>query len=234
MRRGYVRPEDELPLEPDPEMDGIEGGDDSEPESSMPVRAEPETIAAGADPAAEPEEDEGLKPLPERLVAELTVHRTLALRQALGERPDVALLAALHALCLKLFYPYGLDTCLELELRQVAFGAQVRGLGETAAAKALEARHQAWAALLPRGPADLWAALSAMDEDTRRRLFAHCVGGAVNAVQETWNRRPRALAHAGQLAAAVGPADSGGPGFLTAEAEVSDAAPSATAWPAAE
>src|SRR5690242_11684666 len=42
-----------------------------------------------------------------------------------------------------------------------------------------------------------------MDEDTRRRLFAHCVGCAVNAVQETWNRRPRALAHAGQLASAL-------------------------------
>ena len=76
-------------------------------------------------------------------------------------------------------------------------------MGETATAKALSARHEAWAALLPREAADLWAALSVLDEDSRRRLFAHCAACAVNAVQETWNRRPRALAHAGQLAAAL-------------------------------
>lgn len=49
------------------------------------------------------EEDEGLKPLPDRLMTELTAHRTLALRHALGEQPDVAFLADLHALCVKAF-----------------------------------------------------------------------------------------------------------------------------------
>jgi len=34
-------------------------------------------------------------------------------------------------------------------------------------------------------------------------LFAHCVSTSVNAVQEAWNRRPKALAHAGRLAEAV-------------------------------
>ena len=38
-------------------------------------------------------------------MTELTAHRTLALRHALGERPDVAFLAALHALCLKAVLP---------------------------------------------------------------------------------------------------------------------------------
>ena len=60
-------------------------------------------------------------------MTELTAHRTLALRHALGERPDVAFLAALHVLCLKTFYRYALDTCLELDLKSVSFGAQAPG-----------------------------------------------------------------------------------------------------------
>ena len=78
------------------------------------------SVTAEPDTAAEPEEDEGLKPLPDRLLTELTAHRTLALRYALGEHPDIAFTAALHALCLKVFYRYGQDTCLELDLKAPA------------------------------------------------------------------------------------------------------------------
>lgn len=41
------------------------------------------------------------------------------------------------------------------------------------------------------------------DSDSRAALFAHVVSLSVNAVSEAWNRRPRALAHADQLAQAV-------------------------------
>ena len=80
---------------------------------------EPDTIAARveSDPvrvdtaaSTEPEEDEGLTPIPDRLLTELTAWRTLALRNALGEQPDVASLAALHALCIKVFYRYSIDS----------------------------------------------------------------------------------------------------------------------------
>ena len=129
------------------------------------VTAEPETTA-------EPEEDEGLKPIPDRLMTELTAHRTLALRHALGEHPDVAFTAALHALCLKAFYRYAQDTCLELDLKSAGFSAQAPGLQDSALANAFDARHQAWVAALPKEPADLWDALIAFDGDTRQALFA--------------------------------------------------------------
>jgi ParB family transcriptional regulator, chromosome partitioning protein len=98
---------------------------------------------------------------------------------------------------------YTQDSCLELDLRQVAFTAQPPGLAASEPARAIQHRHQSWVEVLPHDASDLWDALAAADDDTRRRLFAHCVGASVNAVQETWNRRPRALAHAGQLATAV-------------------------------
>jgi ParB family chromosome partitioning protein len=67
------------------------------------------TLTAEPDATPEPEGDEGLKPIPDRLMTELTAHRTLALRHALGEHPEVAFTATLHALCLKAFYRYAQD-----------------------------------------------------------------------------------------------------------------------------
>jgi hypothetical protein len=62
----------------------------------------------------------------------------------------------LHALCLKLFYRFGLDSCLEVEAKSVLFGPQVEGLGDMPYATAIDARHGTWAAQLPRDTADLW------------------------------------------------------------------------------
>ena len=136
-------------------------------------------------------------------MSELTAHRTLALRHALGELPDIAFLAALHALCLQVFYAYALDSCLELDIKRIGFNAQAPGLNDTEIAKDIRQRHQGWADALPREPGDLWDALKAADFDTWQRLFAHCISLCVNGVFEAYNHRPRALAHADQLAKAV-------------------------------
>ena len=201
--RGYVRPEDEPPVVQPEVTDGfaravehiaarIEGGDST----SEVVNPEPAV-------APEPEEDEGMRPIPDRLLSELTAHRTVALREALGADPHVAFLAALHALVLRLFYRYTLDTCLELDAKSVGFAHQAPGLGDTASAKAIDARHEAWAIALPKESEALWDKLAGFDQDTRQHLFAHCVGCTVNATYDAYNRRPRALAHADRLADAL-------------------------------
>ncbi len=153
--------------------------------------------------ATEPEEDEGLKPLPDRLLTELTACRTVALREAIGRSPQVAFTAALHALCLKLFYHYAQDSCVELDIKSVSFGSGVPGLNDSVAATTIDARHRDYAERLPREPGDLWDALIGLGDDVRSNLFAHCIAHGVNAVHEAYNRRPRALAHADRLAAAV-------------------------------
>ena len=115
VERGYVRPEDEPAVpESEPETEATDTGavdmaavEGAEPEVSDPVDQE------------EPEEDDGVKPIPDRLLTELTAYRTLALRDALAQNPDVAFLAALHALCLKLFYRYTSETCLEIDVKSV-------------------------------------------------------------------------------------------------------------------
>ncbi|OYV32986.1 MAG: DNA-binding protein, partial [Acidocella sp. 20-61-6] len=114
--------------------------------------------------------------------------------------PGIAYLALLHALCLRLFYRYGAESCLEIEAKSVMFGAQAPGLADTPLAARVDARHEAWAAQLPEDSAELWDALSNLDTDSREALFAHCVALTLNATHDAYNRRPRALAHAGRLA----------------------------------
>ncbi len=56
--------------------------------------------------------DDG-KPIPDSLIRDLTAHRTLGLRLALGEQPDMALLALTHAMVAQLFY-HTEASCLQM------------------------------------------------------------------------------------------------------------------------
>ena len=167
IERGYVRPEDEPPLaEPEIVVDEREGAvASSVAESNGAGAFEP---SSGDVVQSEPieEADEGLRPLPDRLLTELTAYRTLALREVLGRSPNVAFLAALHVLCLKLFYHYGSNSCLDIEPKTAAFGSLAPGLGDTQLAASVDARHRGWSEQLPTEPDDLWDALAAFDAET--------------------------------------------------------------------
>jgi ParB family transcriptional regulator, chromosome partitioning protein len=202
VERAYVRPEDEP---------AVPRQSDSTHEEARSAAADPATDEVvgtvdpgSAEPQDEPDQEDGIKPIPDRLMTELTAYRTLALRDALAQDPDVAHLAALHAFCLRLFYRYALESCVEVEVKSYVFGSQAPGLNDTAIAKAVDERHRRWSEQLPREPGDLWDALVAFDADSRDSLFAHCVAMSLNAVHEPWNRRPRALAHADRIAETIG------------------------------
>jgi ParB family chromosome partitioning protein len=212
VERGYVRPEDEEPVA----VPESESEEENASENNPVTAARPNGSAKGASttshaPSSSPgqpptesdEEDEGFRPLSDRLMTELTAHRTLALREAVANDPDTAYLAILHALCLKLFYRLGLDSCLEVDAKSVLFGSQVEGLGGMAYAAAIDARHGAWSAQLPKDTAGLWDVLCTLDGDSRQALFAHCVGLTINATCQPYDRRPKAIAHADRLAEAV-------------------------------
>jgi ParB family chromosome partitioning protein len=201
IERGYVRPEDESPVEP------AGSGDGDTPAASEPKeKSQHAVITIGPGPAeldSEAEEDDAVRPLSERLITELTTHRTLALRDALANDPGVAFAAVLHALCLGAFYRMSSGTCLEISAKSANFNSQAPGLADSASAKAIEARHHQWAKQLPQEEGELWDALTVFDRDSQTALFAHCASLSVNAVHEPWNRNPRRLAHADTLARAV-------------------------------
>ena len=203
--RGFVRSEDEAPVEP---LTSVETGEAETLAPTGSASAASRTIIAigGAPTGSEPEaseEEDVLRPLSDRLVTELTAHRTLALRNSLANDPEVALQAVLNTLCLSAFYRFASNTCLEITAKHTAFSAQAPGLAESASARAIEARHQQWVNFLPKAPADLWDVLAGLDSVSQANLLAHCASLAVNVVREPWNRRPDAMAHGDTLARAV-------------------------------
>jgi ParB family chromosome partitioning protein len=197
--RGYVRPEDE-PREETVANFGDELGVKGQ---GLDGRVSPDQLPAGTSAATvitsggqpfsvglpDDEDDGALKPLPERLVMELTAHRTLALREAIGRSPDVALTLLLMKLVNDTFRGSGASgSCLEASVRPVYMSAQAPDLKDSPVAKAVDDRHAAWEADLPLGDdAVLWDYLSALDQASRLALLAHCLSFGVNALHEKVN-----------------------------------------------
>jgi ParB family chromosome partitioning protein len=184
--RALVRPEDEAPVEgADGDADSSDTDGATAPDTSSVRRT---VITVGGQPEAEDEEEDGIKPLPDRLVMELTAHRTLALRDAVASNPHVAMTALLHKLCLDAFHNGYAPGCLEAAVRQVHLPVQAPGLNDSASAKAVDERHEAWKADMPKDDDALWNWLAALDEASRSTLLAHCVSYGVNALFEKVDR----------------------------------------------
>lgn len=198
VERGFVRPEDEAFADPQPESEAE--GDAPEPQAR-----EDEQPEDGDEDVQdfEDEDEEPGKPISDSLTRDLSAHRTLALRVALGERPDLALIALTHTLTAQLFYSYAEAGCLEVRPTVTPLGSHADGIEDTPlAAKANEAR-EAWAERMPRDVADLWGFIVALDDEKRLALLAHCAARTVNALRLPWDRKPRSLQTADRLAGAL-------------------------------
>ncbi|WP_064709456.1 ParB/RepB/Spo0J family partition protein [Rhizobium bangladeshense] len=202
IERGFVRPEDEPPPET-VEAEALISRSDVANDVTGSSSTGGVSIGGRAVDDQAQEEDDVIRPLSDRLVADLTATRTVALRNALANNPAMAFIAVLHAFVLKIFYPYGSDTCLELTLQSARFG-QSGGLAGTVWAKEIDQRQEAWGQDLPKAPDELWDFLIALDEVSRLALFAHCASLSLNVVIEPWNKRTRAIAHADQVARLIG------------------------------
>ncbi|WP_454621990.1 ParB/RepB/Spo0J family partition protein [Bradyrhizobium cenepequi] len=187
--RGYVRPGDEAPVAvegSDAETDGEPGGVDAPATPS--VQRAVITIGGQEPDAEDDEEDDGVKPLPERLVIELTAYRTLALRDAVANQPHVALTALLHKLVLDAFKGNPHGCAVEASVREVHFPVQATDLKDSASAKAIQARVEAWKSDMPLEDDDrLWDWIGGLDDASRLALLAHCVSYGINALYERPN-----------------------------------------------
>ncbi|MBN9259699.1 MAG: ParB/RepB/Spo0J family partition protein [Hyphomicrobium sp.] len=187
IERGFVRPEDEAPESVESGEDGEHRGDEADPAAPSIQRT---VITLGGTPteADEEEEEDGIKPLPDRLVTELTVSRTLALRDAVASNPHVAMTVLLHKLARDTFRVFTVISCLDASVREVHFPAQPEGLNDSSSAKAVEERHAGWKRDLPDDDDALWDWLNALDDASRMALLAHCVSYGVNALYERGDR----------------------------------------------
>ncbi|WP_027545384.1 ParB/RepB/Spo0J family partition protein [Bradyrhizobium sp. WSM2254] len=204
--RGYVRPEDEqavVDTEPGQGSTTIEG------ENAVgPVQRTAITVGGAPTEPAEENEDDAARPLPDRLITELAAYRTLALRDALAEHPSITFLAVLHSFVLATFYRFASSvSCLEIAVHTPTFPAQAPGLKDSAPAKAIDTRHEAWKARLPNDAKELWDRLCALDGHAQAALFAHCASFSVNALYEPVNRYAQGRVSVDGLARRLGQAD---------------------------
>jgi len=184
--RGYIRPEDEpVPAGSEDPAAGKTGG---EHELAPAAATQRTVITIGGEQSEDDGDNDEIKPLPERLVSELTAHRTLALRDAVANHPQVALTALLHRLCRDTFQHSAPGACVEASVRHVFFPAQSADLKDSPSAKAVADRHEAWKAELPKDDDVLWDWLATLDEGRRGALLAHCVSFGVNALYEKGDR----------------------------------------------
>ncbi|MGV2052491.1 ParB/RepB/Spo0J family partition protein [Agrobacterium sp. 22-209-1] len=206
IERGFIRPEDEAP-EPEEEkgetvIDGVRVNEDGE---VIEDRINPDPDSDGDDEEAEEEDggDAG-QPVSDLLTRDLTAHRTLGLRLALGEQPDMALIAVTHALAAQTFYRDVNAHALEIRPSSVQLGGHADGIEDTAAAKMLADRHDGWASDMPQNAADLWDFIAGLDPVSVMALFAHCASLTVNALKLPWEQnKRRAHATADKLATAL-------------------------------
>jgi ParB family transcriptional regulator, chromosome partitioning protein len=200
IERGFVRAEDEKPEPETLDVSGEgEGGDTVNGDNGTARSGE----AGDESMDGEDEDADDHKPLSDILIRDLTAHRTLGLRLALSEQPEVAIVAVTHALAAQIFYR-GADAHV-LDIRPVStmLASHADGIEDTKAGKAWADCHARWAAQMPRDVAGLWTFVRELEHDSRMALFAHCVALTVNAVKLPMDRRPRAMVTADRLAEAV-------------------------------
>lgn len=106
-----------------------------------------------------------------------------------GEHPEVALIAATHALAAQVYYDEQ-GSCLTIRADQPSLISHAEGIEDTPSAKTLSDRHANWARQLPEDVNDLWAFVVALDADGRMALLAHCVASTVNVVSVAWATAP--------------------------------------------
>jgi ParB family transcriptional regulator, chromosome partitioning protein len=190
--RGYVRPADERTEgDDDTGVDSGEGGASGDTNHS--ARPSAVITIAGEKPDADDDEDDTIRPLPDRLALELTAHRTLALRDAVAQHPEVALTLLLRKLVTDTFQRGGSSGCLDVSVRHVFFQVQASDLKDSPSATSIAARQEAWrnelAVLTDDMNEDaLWNWLHGLDDASRLALLAHCISYGINALQEKVDR----------------------------------------------
>jgi ParB family chromosome partitioning protein len=190
IERGFVRAEDEPQPEAEPEAEDAEGN-------------VPDEDGDGDGIEPQDEGDEAGQPLSDSLIRDLTAHRTLGLRLALGAQPDAAMVALTHGLVTQVFYRGFGRSCLGISVTSEPLDNHADGIAAIKAAEALAERHDRFGAELPTDAADLFGYIAGLDADSRTALLAHCVAMTVNAVKVPWERSTTRITAADELAAAL-------------------------------
>ena len=178
VHRGLLR-EDEAKALREQERDGPGAGDEGEGDGQQ-QKAKPN--------------------ISEKLVKRLSAHRTAALQAEVARHPQVALVAVVHRLTLRVIHDAHYGSSINITANpQDRLEHYAPDVAEAPAAVGMRQVREAWAERLPSDPDALFAELLAMPQQELLSLLAVCVGFTVTAIASRENEAPAAA-----LAQAVG------------------------------
>lgn len=204
--RGLVNPDAPLPRQAQDDADREEGQDEEgqEDEEGQDEGEDPddEGPQGGGGSAAAPDEPK----LSAALVLDLSAQRTAALRAALMDRPDLALIAMVHKLMGTVFYGGYYETALELSVNVGALPLKRHApdIEDGKAHGAMAERIGQWRLRIPYAHHEVWGWLLEQEQETVMQLLAVCTASTVNATQDKHDKPTGGrLTHANDLAAAL-------------------------------
>ena len=206
IERGFIRPEDEPQPEPIPEEPIVEEHDPAEDDTGAEdAEVDGQDVNDEQQPAyaasPEPAPTDKAPALPFELDAELTGHRTAALRAEIMRQPDLALRVLAHGLATTAFYGPYLATVARLGSPYAASYTAGAVGADSPARLAIIAAEDEQRAKLPDDHAALWAWLQGQDVPTLHGLIAVCVGRMADPGKEDWTNARQGAA---QVAVAAG------------------------------
>jgi ParB family transcriptional regulator, chromosome partitioning protein len=136
----------------------------------------------------------------EKLVKRLSAHRTAALQAEVARHPQVALVAVVHRLALRVIHDAHYGSPINITVNpQDRLEQYAPDVAEAPASAGMRQVREAWAERLPSDPEALFAELLAVPQQELLSLLAVCVGFTVTAIASREDEAPAAA-----LALAVG------------------------------
>jgi ParB family chromosome partitioning protein len=140
--------------------------------------------------------DEPAKPgISEKLAKRLSAHRTAALQAEVARHPQVALLALVHRLALRVVldsYGSGGSPVDIIATPQDGLALHAPDIGDSPAAMGMGKVREAWAARLSKEPKALFAELLALPQSELLSLLAVCVASTVGVLASREHETPAA------------------------------------------
>jgi ParB family chromosome partitioning protein len=118
------------------------------------------------------------------LLADLSAHRTAALRELIAAHPDHAVAALLYELVARIFFDEYRQGCVGLAPTVAEPARFSKSVEKSKASASFQARHAKWQQQLP-APEDLWEWLMGLAGSDRLALLAHCVALTIDGI---WRR----------------------------------------------
>ncbi|MEY9103796.1 ParB family chromosome partitioning protein [Sinorhizobium fredii] len=138
------------------------------------------------------------------LIEDLTAHKTAALRIELANNPEVALVAVVYAMLLRVAYPYNTEqSALQLSLTHERLEPSIKDAESCKGLAAFNDLADNYGHHLPGNPADLFDWLLEQPQDSVLALLAFGAAHAVNAVEKKFTDRKKGIEQANQLGHAL-------------------------------